>query len=278
METENVDTKHRVIGFHTLKAVGNTFTNAGKYALFPALVLMGIWSVGRVFEALSHNTLFEPFVVFCMSLAVWVLLSVFLFGAAIDYVPRLIPHLKRRKVVFTWVFFGLLGAAILYLTQGYRVGSTGLFAIMAGLEEPAQQSFFQLFKFFPVTPLLPINLVAAKATGMGLEIDSLMPFVWSPPYILLFFVWSFVYGALLLRMQERKTLKVIHLALSLAGLIAMMALKSLFNLTIEQLIFLQMGALALLLFQILLTYSCFRLAARGENEDVEETKARISLC
>lgn len=271
MESENTDIKKRAISLDSLRAVGNTITDAGKYALFLALVLIGIWFVGRIFAAFSHNTVFEPILTYCMALSVWILLGVFVFGAAIHCAPQLIPYLRRRNVLISWVFFGLLGAAILYIIQGYRVASMGLFAIMSGLTEPARQSFFQLFKFFPVTPMLPINLVAAKAMGLGLEIDSLMPFVWRSSYILMCFVWSLVYGALLLRMQGGKFLKVVHLALSLAGLIIMMTLKSLSIFTKEQLIFLQMGVLILFFLQVLLTYSSLRVAARGKNEDMEET-------
>jgi len=148
----------------------------------------------------------------------------------------------------------------------------GLFAIMAGLPEAAQQALFQLFKFFPATPMLPINLAAAKAMGLSLQMEALMPLVWSPSYIFIFFVWSLVYGALLLRMRGGKFMKVIHLGLASAVLFIMMTVKSLSRFTDEQILFLHVGMVVLFFLQVLLTYSSIRTAAEGEKAESETPK------
>ena len=250
----------------------DVFCDMGRYALFMASVIMGIWFVGRIFEAATHSTIFEPKLVYWMGLSTWVLLGGFALAATIRSVRDLTPESSRGTVIISWLSFGLLAAAIVYATQGYRIASMGLFAIMAGLPEAAQQALFQLFKFFPATPMLPINLAAAKAMGLSLEMEALMPLVWSPSYIFIFFVWSLVYGALLLRMWGGKFMKMIHLGLASAGLFIMMTVKSLSRFTDEQILFLHVGMVVLFFLQVLLTYSSIRTAAEGEKAETETPK------
>ena len=273
MDFENISTDKAIVDPEPSRFSLKTFTDMGRYALFMASVLMGIWFVGRIFEAATHSTIFEPNLVYWMGLSTWILLGVFALAAAVQYIQLSTTQFRRFSVIVSWISFGLLVAAIIYAIQGYRIASMGLFATMAGLTEPAQQAIFQLFKFFPAAPMLPINLVAAKAMGSGLEIDALMPFVLSPSYIFIFFVWSLVFGALLLRMWGEKPIKIVHLGLAAAGLFIMMTVKSLSSFTNEQLIFLQAGAIVLFFVQVLLTYSSLRFAASGKNEDGEETSS-----
>jgi hypothetical protein len=271
MNADHFNTEEVVVEEASRSAL-EVFTDTGRYALFMASIIMGIWFVGRIFEAATHSTIFEPNLVYWMGLSTWVLLGVFALATTIRSIRDLTQASSRVTVIISWLSFGVLAAAILYATQGYRIASTGLFAIMAGIPEAAQQTFFQLFKFFPATPMLPINLAVAKAMGSGLEIDALMPLVWSPSYIFIFFVWSLVYGALLLRMRGGKFIKIIHLVLASAGLFIMMTGKSISHFTDEQLLFLQVGMVVLFFMQVLLTYSSIRTAAEDENEDSENTK------
>ncbi len=261
----------------TLRVFADKLTDAGKYALFLALVLIGIWCVGRCFEALSHSTVFEANLVYWIALSIWILLGAFVVGSAILYSQLLSKHWKERNVIAGWAFFGVLIAAVVYVCEGYRVASMNLFAIMAGQTESAQQALFQLFKFFSATPMLPVNLLATETVGAGLEINFLMPFVWSPSCVFIFLVWSIVYGALLLRMPGEKTLnnvKMIHLVLSVAGLIIMMALKSMSTFTKEQLIIFHAGVIVLLVLQVLLTYSSLRFAIGVKSGDEDVGNAR----
>jgi hypothetical protein len=270
MDTEKTEVNESTVKIGTLKAFGNKLTDAGNYALLLASVLIGIWCVGRVFEAFSLRTVFEANLVYWMVLCIWILLGTFVVGSAVHYIQRLAPHLKERNVIGSWVFFGILIAAVVCVIQGYRFASMNFFAIMAGTTEPAQQSLFQMFKFFPATPILPVSLLATKAAGVGIEITSLMPFVWNSSWLFVFFVWSIVYGALLLRMPGEKPLhivKVVHLVVSLAGMVIMMMLKSIFTFTEEYLISLHAFVIVLFVSQILLTYSSLRFAAGDKNED-----------
>ena len=277
MDFENISTDKPIVDPEPSRFSLKTFTDIGRYALFMASVLMGIWFVGRIFEAATQSTIFEPNLVYWMGLSTWILLGVFALAAAVQYIQLSTTQFSRFSVIVSWISFGLLVAAIIYAFQGYRIASMGLFAIMAGLTEPAQQAFFQLFKFFPAAPMLPINLVAAKAMGSGLEIDALMPFVLSPSYIFVFFVWSLVFGALLLRMLGEKSIKTVHLGLASAGLFIMMTVKSLSSFTDEQLVFLQAGAIVLFFVQVLLTYSSLRFAASGKNVPLPPSAFKVAL-
>jgi hypothetical protein len=275
MEHENndveIDVKKyaRALGLYHI--IEERLIDAGRRVLLPTLALMGIWVIGRVLEAYFHRTVFEPIFIYCISLSVWILLGVFVFGAAVDYMRQMKTHLKDYSLIISWAFFALLISFIIYYFQGFKVASIGLFSIISGLTEPAQQSFVLLFKSFPVIPLLPVNLVAAKVMGTGLEIDSLMPFVLSASFVFGFFVWSIVYGIFLLKFQGERDFKIVHLSLASAGMIIIMVIKSISSFADELLIYLQAGTAILLLLQILLTYSCLRFAAIMEkDEDAKE--------
>ena len=277
MDFENIRTDKPIVDPEPSRFSLKTLTDIGRYALFMASVLMGIWFVGRIFEAATHSTIFEPNIVYWMGLSTWILLGVFVLVEAIQYIQLSTTQFNRFSVIVSWISFGLLVAAIIYAIQGYRIASMGLFATMAGLTEQAQQAIFQLFKFFPAAPMLPINLVAAKAMGSGLEIDALMPFVLRPSYLFVFFLWSLVFGALLLRMRGEKSIKIVHLGLASAGLFIMMAVKSLSSFTDGQLVFLQAGAIVIFFVQVLLTYSSLRFAANGENIPLPPSALKVAF-
>jgi hypothetical protein len=270
MDTENKDLKDTHINHKYLHLAGKFFTDTGRYAFFMALVLMGVWLVGRILEAITQKTVFDPNLVYWMGVSMWILLGVFVLGTAVSYIRELSGCMDKRHLILSWFSFGVVVAATLYISQGYRIASKGLFAIMSGLTESASQTFFLLFKFYPVTPTLPINFAASKASGVGLEINSLMPLVLSSSAIFIFFVWSLVYGTLLLKMPGNKFFKIVHLSLSLAGLVILMMVKTMFSLTMEQHIYLQVGAVILVFMQVILTYSSLRFAATNKNNETQE--------
>jgi hypothetical protein len=272
MEDENTNTKKIVFGLNGLRFVGNGLVEAGRYSLFVALILIGIWCVGRIFEAFSLSTVFEPNLVYWMALFIWVLLGIFVIGAAIQYARNLRLSDMRHGVIFSWAFFALLLVSTLYHARGYCIASIGLLATITGLTESAKQALFLLFKFYPAAPILPVNLVAAKVTLETMGVDSLLPFAWSSSQLLGFFIWSLAYGTLLLRFRGNRFPKIVHLVSSLAGVSIMMTIKSVAALEKEQLIFLHAGAVTILLLQVLLTYSSLRNAARKKNADTEEVK------
>jgi hypothetical protein len=276
MEDENAKTKKTAFGLTGLRLVGNGLVEAGRYSLFVALILIGIWCVGRIFETFSLRTVFESNLVYWMALFIWVLLGIFVMGTAIQYARNMTLSDMRHGVIFSWAFFGLLLAATLYHTRGYCIASIGLLATITGLTESAKQAVFLLFKFYPAAPILPVNLIAAKVTLKTIGVDSLLPFAWSSSQLLGFFIWSLAYGTLLLKFQGNRFPKIVHLVSSLAGLSFLMTIKSLGALKEEQLIFLHAGAIIILFLQVLLTYSSLRNAGREMSAENEEIKP-ISL-
>jgi len=255
-----------------------------RYALFITLVLFGIWSVGRAFEAVYQSVVFEPALAFWMGAAIWFLVAFFLLGAGIHYWRKADGGLGPYGVA-AWAFLGLVGVGIILTGPGYRVAAGGLFATVAGMAESAHVSFFTLFKSFSLTPSLPLNLLVAEVSGLPLELESLSPFVWQPLLLFGLFVWSLVYGALLLRMAGARFFKSVHLGLSAAALVTMMVLKSTSGFTDAGLVFFQGFALVLLLLQVLLTYSSLREVAvqRGDKSGKESVSVpppayQLALC
>jgi hypothetical protein len=271
MESEDTHSKKSVRVLKALRSIGEGFLTVKKYSLFLAFILMGIWCVGRVIEALTGNAVFEPALIWGMAFFIWVMLGLFLVGAGIQYTRNLGEGYKQFPVIIAWVFFGVLLAGTLYNAPGYRIATMNLFAIASGMVEPAQQSLLVLFKSYPAAPVLPINVVTAKAAGKALEISSLLPFVWGSAYLFGIFIWSLAYGTLLIMQRGMRVSKILHLTLSGAGVIVMMVIKAASAFTTEQLVFLHAGAVAVLFLQALLTYSCIRLAAERKNEEAEKT-------
>lgn len=270
MESEVTQTKKPVIAIKALKSIGEGLLAVKRYSLFLSFMLMSIWCAGRVIEAFSGTPVFEPNLICWMALFIWVMLGLFVAGAAIQYRRNLTAGYKQFPVIITWVFFGLLLAGALYSAQGYRIATMSLFATASGMTESAKQTLLLLFKSYPAAPMLPINLITAKAAGKVLEVDSLMPFIWGSPYLFGVFIWSLAYGTLLLMQRGMRFPKVLHLILSLAGVVVMMVMKATSAFTKEQLVFLHAGAVTVLFLQALLTYSCVRLAAGRRNADTEE--------
>ena len=270
METEDTYAKKSIFARKTITSICEGFLTAKRYSLILACILMGIWFVGRVIEALTGTAVFEPVLTYWMATFIWVMLVLFMAGAALQYTRNLVAGYKQLPVIIAWVSFGLLLAGTIYSVPGYRIATMNLFAVVSGVMESAQQSLLVLFKSYPAAPVLPINVVTAKAAGKALEINSLLPFVWGSAYLFGIFIWSLAYGTLLIMQRGIRVTKILHLILAVAGVIVMIVLKVGSAFTKEQLVFLHAGAVAVLLLQALLTYSCIRMAASTKNEEKEE--------
>jgi hypothetical protein len=269
-ESEDTHTKKSLIARKAFTSIGKRFFTVKRYSLVLACILMGIWCVGRVIEVLTGTAVFEPVLIYWMAFFIWVMLGLFVVGAAIQYTRNLGAGYKQFPVIIAWVFFGMLLAGTIYSAPGYRIATMNLFAVASGMVEPAQQSLLALFKSYPAAPVLPINVVTAKAANNALEISSLLPFVWDSAYLFGIFIWGLAYGTLLIMQRGVRVSKILHLTLSGAGVIVMMVLKVSSALTKERLVFLHAGAVAVLLWQVLLTYSCIRLAAVQKNGEAEK--------
>ena len=157
---------------------------------------------------------------------------------------------------------------------GYQTASTGLFALVSGAGESAKQALFLVFKFDPLTPILPIQLLASEIPYDVVEVESLAPFAWSFPLLFGFFVWSLLYGTFLLMFQGKRGIKIVHLFLALVGVFTMMTLKSASGFTNHQLILLHAGGVALLFIQVMLTYAVLRLMSASRILEADPAGAR----
>ena len=253
------------------RSIGNGLAEAGRYAAYLSLVLIGIWFTGRVLEALFHRVVFEPPLVFWLTISIWILLGIFLLSRLILNLKQLTAQSGKASLMMSWIFFGFLVAATMFVLRGYQIASAGLYSTMAGLSEPARESFIMMFQVHPVTPILPVNVAIAKLTGIGIEVDSVMAFVWPLPYIFIFFLWSFVYGTLLLMIGKIRLSKMINLMMVLAGLVITMVFKTAVTPSNEQLVFLHAAAVAMLVFQLILTHSYLVEAAESlKGKSTEE--------
>lgn len=259
------------------RSVVETLFKVRNYVLIPAFVLVAIWFVGRGLEGMTQNAVFEPMLIYWIWVFVFVLLGLWALFFIIHSVSAFVSYPERRHTTVTWIFFVLIVAAVVLTIGGYRNASSGLFALVSGSAESAKQALFLLFKFDPLTPILPIQLLASEIPRGVVEAESLAPFAWSFPLLFGFFVWSLLYGTFLLMFRGKRGMKIVHVFLALLGVFAMMTLKSAAGFTHHQLILLHAGAVVILFIQVLVTYAALRLmsAARIREGEAEALKGLL---
>ncbi|MDD2391158.1 MAG: hypothetical protein PHP23_15715 [Desulfobacterales bacterium] len=250
-----------------LKHAADILIHIGKFSLFLVLILIGIWSVGRIFEIFSHNAVFEPPFIYGYAQVVWVFLFLFFASQFIKYIQSLIANYRNFRMIVFCIWFAFIVIATVYVQSGYRIAVNGIFSGFPESAESSRNALFELFKYHPSTPLLPINLLILKIAGTAIDPDTLTPFAWGLTSIFAFFIWSVVFGGLLLMLPGRKTLKITHLILAVSGLILTMLLKTSGKPPGEELILLHAGTVFVLIFQILTTFSCLRHAAIEGGKD-----------
>jgi len=250
-----------------LERAAEVLIHIGKFSLFLVLVLLGIWSVGRIFEMLFSNTVFEPFFIHGYAQVVWIFLFLFFAGQLTKYLQSIISNYRNFRMIVFCIWFAFIVAATLYVQNGYRIAIDGIFSGFSESPESSQNALFELFKFHPATPLLPINLLILKIAGASIDPGPLMPFAWRLTSMFAFFIWSIVFGGLLLMLPGRKTLKITHLILAVSGLIITMLLKTSDAPLGGELILLHAGTVSVLFFQILTTFSSLRHAVTKGRKD-----------
>lgn len=254
-------------GTNMLKHAADILIHIGKFSLFLVLVLIGIWSVGRMFEIFSHNAVFESPFIYGYAQVVWIFLFLFFVSQFIKYMQSLISNYRNFSVIVFCIWFAFIVIATVYVQNGYRIAVNGIFSGFQESPESSPKALFELFKYHPATPLLPINLLILKISGTAIDPGPLMPFAWQLTSIFAFFIWSIVFGGLLLMLPGRKTLKIAHLILAASGLILTMLLKTSGKPPGEELILMHAGTVFVLFFQILTTFSSLRHAAIEGGQD-----------
>lgn len=276
METQDedaVETEQTRMGIRILRGVETGLTASRKAFLVAVLVLVGVWFVGRAEEAVHGHTVFDFHLIYWLGMSIWIAIAAYLIGATIASIQDIRTSENRLSLLIPWIFFLFLVSLVLLGFPGFRISSMGLFATAAGSSEPARQASFLLFKYHPLNPILPVNLLAEKVSGMTLDNGSMEAFIWNWNYVFLFLIWSVAYGIMLLMSKTKMWPKMIHLFLSAGGLITLITMKSLFSPTRDQMIFVHAAVLLLFVFQILLTYACLRLGVTHRNKESAETGA-----
>ena len=256
----------RKIWSKTLRMIGNGLNATGRPLLIAIPVLLAVWCVGRVMEALHGNAVFDISLTYRFGLVVCILLAFWVIGSGIASAKVLKETQDRKIAGLSWIFFLILALMVLLSLEGFRVSSAGLFAALAGSPDLSKQASFLLFKFHPANPMLAMNLTALKLMGAAPDVDALVPYTWSWNVLLAFFIWSFVYGILLLMRKDNVVPKSFHLFLAAFGLMVLIFLKSVSTPTADQMIMFQAAAPILLVFQVLLTYASLRAAADGVHK------------
>lgn len=240
---------------------------AAKPAWVAILVLLVVWLTGRVMETIHAGVVFDPALAFGLSLAVVVLLLLWVIGAGLGAVEALrVTPRDKRLAAAAWVFFALLVGTVVLGFNGYRTCAASLFAALGGSAEAYGQSTFLLFKYHWLNPLQAMNLAAASVMGLDWGAEMLAPFVWSWNALFAFFIWSIAYGILMLMHKVKSGIKNMHLFCAVFGLLGMIVLKSLADPTPQQTIVIQGAAAILFVFQVLLAYSVLRTVAAGTAE------------
>ena len=247
----------------TLRMAGSGLAATGRPALIAMAVLIVIWCVGRVMEALHGNAVFDMTLTYWFGLAVWVLLALWAIGSAIASMEDFRKAQRKKSAGISWILFLILAVTVFLSLEGFRVASAALLAALAGSSETATQASFLLFKYHPANPMLAMNLAALKLMGTAWDVESMAPYVWSWNALFAFFIWSCAYGIVLLMKKDNLGPKVIHLSFAAIGLAGLVFLKSVSTTTTEMMIIFHAAALILLVFQILLAYASIRVSAAG---------------
>jgi hypothetical protein len=224
-----------------LQEIANGLVTAGKYALIGAMVLIGIWLLGRVMEAMHGNTVFDPILTIWLSVSIFTLLAIWIIGSGIASGKNLIQGERSWRAVVSWIFFLIIILSVLFYFEGFRTSSSGLFGAISGSTDTTKQAAFLLFKYHPANPMLAVNLLASKLTG-ALDIESLIPYVWNLNFVFAFFIWSFGYSILLLKNKNEILPTSIHLVFSACGLGVIILLKAMSFITNSQMVILHTAA------------------------------------
>jgi hypothetical protein len=250
------------------EVVGKVLEGACKPALVAALVVIVVWCLGRIMEALHGNAVFDMTLTYWLGMVMFILLALWVVGWGMAALGDLGKARNTKLAVISWVFFSALVLTVLLSLEGYRISSAGLFAAIAGSAELSRQANFLLLKFHFVNPMLALNLAASKLVNVAWDTESLAPYVLRWDSLFVFFLWSLAYGIVLLMQRDKRGPKVVHLFFALAGLLALIIIKSLSKPTTEQMVMFQAASAILLVFQVLLAYACFRAMAGGVKGEV----------
>ena len=255
-----------------LQTIENGLDLVRKPALVAACMLIVIWCVSRVMEALLGNAVFDTALTYWFGLSVWALLLAWFAGSTSVQAVGFKEISNKKAVSLSWALFGGLVALALSSLEGYRIASSGLLSALSGSQDTAAQQLFILFKYHSFNPMLAMNLAAFKLLGHSWGLESLAPYIWSWNVLFAFFVWSCAYGIILMISRYNPWPKVIHLSLAIMGLAALLILKSTHQISNEFLIVLQAATSVFFIIQILLFYSSVRHAVSGDAEMHESSQ------
>lgn len=158
-----------------------------------AMIILAAWALGRAYEVFSSQVLFSAPLARPLTLAVWVLLGLFLLARlgvlALDF--RL---MNQPLTLISWALTILLLLVLIKYFTGYRIAAVGMASALAGLAGSADQAVYALFKFYPTHPALPAVVGAALSNEISLKAQELTPFLFSAKALAAYSVFSLALG------------------------------------------------------------------------------------
>jgi len=273
MENQEVKIPNRrKLPTKAVKTIAGAMKASRKATLIALLVIVLVWSLGRVLETFHGNPVYDSMSTFWLGVAVSILLILWLAGLLFQSFETLKNAAPRKANAFVWGAFFAIVTAILLSIEGFQISIAGLLAAFTGSVESSQNAVFLLLKYHPANPMLAVNIGVQAATGAGWDIASLAPYVWHWNVLFYLYMGSCAFGILLLIRPGIKFMKTLHLTLTIVGLTALLVLKSKSLMSIEYGIMLQAAVLLLLLLQMLMIYASLRRSAAEKFDASKEGK------
>ncbi|RJX29168.1 MAG: hypothetical protein C4525_14825 [Desulfarculus sp.] len=184
-----------------------------------AMLILGAWALGRAYEVFSSQVLFSPQLARPLTLAVWVLLGLFLL-ARVGVLSLEFRLMNQPLTILSWALTGILLLVLAKYFMGYRIAAVGMASALAGLSGSADQAIYALFKFSPTHPAIPAVVGAALSNEISLKARELVPFLFSAQALAAYSLFSLALGAgfFLLR-TDTIFPKLLHLFWALGGVL-----------------------------------------------------------
>ena len=106
-----------------VQEIANSLVTAGKYALIGAIILVFIWLLGRVMEAMHGNTVFDPVLTCWISVSIITLLAVWIIGSGIASKRNMIRGERNWRAIASWIFFLIIILSTLFYFDGFRTST-----------------------------------------------------------------------------------------------------------------------------------------------------------
>ncbi len=163
--------------------------------LFPALLL---WGGIRAFELLTKTTILDYTLRYYVSLAIWVIVMLYCVNVLSSMRKSFLAGEGKKRVLVSWIGFGLVIAVSIYLFDGYRMIAIILSSLFGGFNQTQSLGVYSIFKHFPEHPFVPLIKLSGDLHTLDFSVRQIDQFLWSRPEITTMALGSTIAGLLLL--------------------------------------------------------------------------------